>query len=162
MSGRNRPHLPLGFTTPSSQLIVFPIAERIDDLKRHYEADGPGRISPPQILSALSKQHDVYSVEPLLMVTSLVRKPPHYSHRYSVPNCIPHCPVPWVTVIVRFHCMISQTIYLYASQSISNNLPMLLVSLINFVIRNNGQILCTWFVESNLIILLTSVQACML
>ena len=31
------------------------------------------------------------SVEPHLTVTSLVRKPPHYSHPGSVPNCIPQC-----------------------------------------------------------------------
>ena len=31
------------------------------------------------------------TVEPHLTVTSLVRKPPHYSHRGSVPNCIPQC-----------------------------------------------------------------------
>ena len=30
-------------------------------------------------------------VEPHLTVTSLVRKPPHYSHRGSVPNRIPQC-----------------------------------------------------------------------
>ena len=36
-------------------------------------------------------EYNVITVEPHLTVTSLVRKPPHYSHRGSVPNCIPQC-----------------------------------------------------------------------
>ena len=35
----------------------------------------------------------MYTVEPRLAVTSLVRKPPHYSHR-GVPNCISQCKTP--------------------------------------------------------------------
>ena len=38
--------------------------------------------------------NESYTVEPHLTVTSLVRKPPHYSHPGSVPNCIPQCKYP--------------------------------------------------------------------
>ena len=66
--------------------------------------------SPTQMAEMLSTQYssvfsepkeemedpEVYSrmettVEPHLTVTSLVRKPPHYSHPGSVPSCIPQC-----------------------------------------------------------------------
>ena len=36
----------------------------------------------------VSAERFINTVEPHLTATSLVRKPPHYSHRGSVPNCI--------------------------------------------------------------------------
>ena len=38
-----------------------------------------------------AQENNICTVEPCLTVTSLVRKPPHYSHRGSVPNCIQQC-----------------------------------------------------------------------
>ena len=39
----------------------------------------------------LSLHTNLNTVEPHLTVTSLVRKPPNYSHPGSLPNCIPQC-----------------------------------------------------------------------
>ena len=48
----------------------------------------------PYVIEIYVRTMHLSTVEPHLTVTSLVRKPPNYSHPGSVPNYIPQCKLP--------------------------------------------------------------------